>query len=377
MRILPKMMQIVVWLTVLSMALGGAWTSKRITNNDGDSREPDIAANGANIFVVWHDFTSGNPEIYFKKSIDGGGTWQTSKRLTNNTGYSRSPAIASGGANLFVAWSDDTPGSAEIYFRRSTDGGATWQTQKRLSNNADVSYSPVIAVSGTNVIVAWLDHSPGNWTIYTRRSADNGVTWQPSVRMTYTAGSSMYPAIAGSGGNVCVTWHDFTSGDGEIYLKKSTDGGATWKPNKRLTDNSGSSESSAIALNGANVYVAWSDNTPGNYDIYFMRSTDGGATWQTAKRLTNNPGTSYKVDIAVSGANVYVAWEDDTPETFDEIYFRRSADNGSTWQGAERLTDTSGVSAESAVAANSAKVFVVWEDDTPGNHDIYLKHSPL
>lgn len=48
------------------------------------------------------------------------------------------------------------------------------------------------------------------------------------------------------------------------------------------------------------VAVAWSDNTPGNSEIYFKTSADGGATWSAAKRRTNNSGASVGPSIAAS-----------------------------------------------------------------------------
>jgi hypothetical protein len=73
----------------------------------------------ANIYVVWDDNTSGNWEIYFKNSDNGGATWIT-KRLTNNAGMSFFPAIAVDGPNIYVSWEDYTSGNSEIYFKKST-----------------------------------------------------------------------------------------------------------------------------------------------------------------------------------------------------------------------------------------------------------------
>ena len=141
-------------LLVGSLTLGAAWTSKRLTNNTGSSCFPAIAASGLNVYVVWYDDTfGGNYDIYFRISTDKGATWQTQKRLTNNTGSSYDPKIAVSGSNVYVVWHDDTPGNSEIYFRRSTDYGATWQTQKRLTNNSGHSCSPKISVSSSNVYV--------------------------------------------------------------------------------------------------------------------------------------------------------------------------------------------------------------------------------
>ena len=61
----------VIFLLLFSaMAYGDTWTTnKQITNTLGDSKYPAIAVDGSNIYVVWTDRTPGNLEIYFKKGV--------------------------------------------------------------------------------------------------------------------------------------------------------------------------------------------------------------------------------------------------------------------------------------------------------------------
>ncbi|MDQ6807338.1 MAG: glycoside hydrolase [Actinomycetota bacterium] len=55
------------------------------------------------------------------------------------------------------------------------------------------------------------------------------------------------------------------------------------------------------------LYVAWSDARAGDEDVFLRRSTDGGATWSPATRVNDNPrgdGTSQylpRVDVASDG----------------------------------------------------------------------------
>jgi hypothetical protein len=44
----------------------------------------------------------------------------------------------------------------------------------------------------------------------------------------------------------------------------------------------------------------------------FAKSSDSGATFTSARNLSNNTGDSANPNIAVSGNNVYIVWEDDT-----------------------------------------------------------------
>ncbi len=66
-----------------------------------------------------------------------------------------------------------------------------------------------------------------------------------------------------------MVWYN-TPGNWDVHLKKSDDGGTTWI-SKRLTNNAGWSLFPAIAVNGTNIYVGWTDNTRGNFEIYFKK----------------------------------------------------------------------------------------------------------
>jgi len=366
-------------LLIFSLALGAVWTTKRVTNNAGTSTYPAIAVSGSSVYLVWSDLTPGDQEIFFRKSIDGGVTWQGSKRLSYSDDLSSYPDIAVSGSDVYVVWSDYTPGNYDIYFRKSADGGATWEKTQRLTANAGDSWYPKIAVIGAKICVVWSDYTPGNAEIYFRKSIDGGATWQKAKRLTNNAGTSYNPDIAGKGANVYVVWDDVSSGNDDMYFMRSGDGGANWQAAKRLTNNSGASEFSALAAGGAlgsNICVAWQDDTPGNDEIYFRKSADGGSTWQASRRLTNNAGISATGAIAINDSSVYVVYYDNTPGNW-EIYVVKSLDGGATWGTARRLTDNSGSSTMPVVALSVANAYVAYDDNTPGNYEIYLKYSPL
>jgi hypothetical protein len=153
----------------LTHNLESAWTFKRLTWNAGGSCYPAIATDTNNhIHVVWSDGTPGNLEIFYKKSTDGGANW-TFKRLTWNSSQSYYPAIATDSNNhIHVVWRDGIPGSYEIFYKISTDG-ASWNFQ-RLTWNPGNSTNPAIAADSDNHIhVVWQDTSPGHWEIFYKK----------------------------------------------------------------------------------------------------------------------------------------------------------------------------------------------------------------
>jgi hypothetical protein len=195
-----------------------------VTSNSGESVNPALAVDSAdNPHLVWSDDTDGNYEIFYKKSKDRGVTWSSRKKLTRTSTYSGYPDIAVDSLdNLHVVWSEDINGNGDIFYKKGTDAGATWPLGRRLTNTAAGSEHPAIAIDSSNHIhVVWSDATSGNMEIYYRKSTNGGATWTPSQRLTWTSGGSYFPDLTiDSGGNLHVVWHDSTPGNREIYYKK-------------------------------------------------------------------------------------------------------------------------------------------------------------
>jgi hypothetical protein len=352
------------------------WTESKVLTNSLYASFPVVAVNGSNIYVVWRG-SSG--DLYFKRSIDGGVTWETDSMLTKkNTGYNYLHGMAVNGPNIYVVWNDDIPGNEEIYFKRSADAGVSWTAEQRLSNNAGYSVNPAIAVNEANIYVVWTEGTPGNAAIFLSHSVDGGVRWKAAKRLTNTAGSSGSPAIAVSGANIYVIWRDSTLGNGEIYFKRSVDGGVRWTTTKRLTNDEGYSGMPAVAVGGSNIYLIWNQGVPGENSISFKRSVDGGVRWTATKRLSYNGRCLSILSIAADGADVCVAWCDyGLVNENTEIYFKRSADAGASWKAKQKLSNTVGSSVYPAVAVDRGNVYMVWEDFMAGNHELYFKKGVM
>ena len=360
---------------------------QRLTWTSGVSACPAVAVNTAgHIFVAWHDTTSGTSgsyEIYFKKSVNGGASWTANRRLTWTSAQSKNPAIAiDAWGNIHIAWQESTTGNTEIYYKKSTNGGTDWTANQPLTSNAGISECPAIAAdSAGRLYVVWHDNTSGNTEIYYKKSANNGDTWSAIQRLTWTSGVSNNASIAiDSSDYLHVAWEDSTPGNYEIYYKKSANGGTTWTANKRLTWMGGESSRPELAVDSADdLHIVWQDRTPGNREIYHKKSADGGATWAANQRLTFTASDSVWPAIGVdASAGLHVVWQDYTPGN-PEIYYRNSTNGGASWSANQRLTYTSGNSLEPSVAADAAgHVYAAWDDATPGNYEIYTrKGSPV
>jgi hypothetical protein len=183
------------------------------------------------------------------------------------------------------------------------------------------------------------------------------------------------PAIACDGGNVYVVWSDDRDGKSDIFLRRSGDAGTTWGGDQRLDvgDAPGASWSGEpqVACDGDRVYAIWTDSRDGHADLYFNRSLDRGAVWLASDtRLDRGdaPGAtdSYWGALCCEGTNVYVTWTDDR-DGEDDIYFNRSRDAGQTWLAADVRLDRGDPPGAAwswwpAICCDGDRVYVVWRD---------------
>ena len=131
------------------------------------------------VHIVWDDDLP-DSEIFYRTNA-GDVFGRTTDNLSNNGAVSAGPAIAVSGNNVYVVWSDNTPGRGDIFYRRSIDGGATFSSTVNLSNNNGRSITPAVAVTGTRVYIVWSDDTPGNTEILYRRSMNSGVTFSSTL----------------------------------------------------------------------------------------------------------------------------------------------------------------------------------------------------
>ena len=112
--------------------------------------------------------------------------------LSNNTGNSVNPQIATSGNNVYVTWHDDTPaGNSDIFFAVSNNNGTSFGNPINLSNNAGVSSFPQIAAIGNNVYVTWHDNTPaGNFDILFASSNNNGTSFGTPINLSNNIGNS-------------------------------------------------------------------------------------------------------------------------------------------------------------------------------------------
>src|SRR6266516_7906274 len=101
-----------------------------------------------------------------------------------SVGYSDPRAsIATSNNSVYLTWWDNKTGNNEVFFARSTDGGKTFDKPINLSNAKGGSADSQIAASGDNVFVTWWDNKTGSWQVFSRASTDGGKTFANGIKL--------------------------------------------------------------------------------------------------------------------------------------------------------------------------------------------------
>ncbi len=92
-----------------------------------------MASSGDNLYVVWPDNKTGNWELFFTKSENGGYTFDAPLNISNNTSFSANATIISHDNHVSITWWDNKTGKVEPFIRSSHDYGETFNDPLMLN----------------------------------------------------------------------------------------------------------------------------------------------------------------------------------------------------------------------------------------------------
>ena len=228
------------------------------------------------------------------KTTDGGLTWQPKQMAVFTGAVFKSQFIDT--QNGFVLTDTGSGGISGVGLQKTTDGGASWTL---LYDKHDVGEFDFYFLNAETGFLAVCDFD----TLRFLKTENAGITWDV-INTTY----GFDP--------IDIQFFDQNHGIivGESAIIKTADGGLTWE---NVTPEPGYAEYSAAKYrSGDEVYVI---GRSGNLNMLFLKSTDGGSTWQ----IILIEGVSRARAIALPDENTIVIAESTS------IY--KSGDNGDTW----------------------------------------------
>lgn len=378
---------------------GQVWgPDTRLSFNDslsyfGFPTQWSIAADSVGgVHVVWYDQRDPQwcSEVYYKRSTDNGSSWEVDMPLTTNSSHwQESPCIvADNMERLHVVYTEYFIGGSlnnTIHYKRSIDGGNTWEPQDDIIMvMGDFAQHTSLATDlQDGVYVVFTNQTGAGWMQidhYFIRSTNGGATWGSSVRLTYSQTALWGSVAADTLGRVHVVYVEAPAGQRQVFYRRSTNMGQSFESSVQLTSGSSNKSNSCIYTDrGNNIHVVWEDSRDGGWETYYIHSTDGGTTWGAEIRLSDTLNNSEQANITCDLKNgVYVVWADDRDNSDYEVYFKGSSDGGNTWSDDTCLTNGA-VAHYDCLFPNIActdsgdYLHVAWQDERDGNLEVYYK----
>lgn len=292
------------------------------------------------------------------------------------------PDVAAEGSNVYVVFQVIEGGKSVVKFQRSTDEGATFGPEKKLSAAGAAASLPRIAAAGEDVYVVWQETSLVSTVpqIVLRRSVDGGETFEPGGEaLSLEDVVSTLPAVAVAGPMVYVTWqerivHGTTVADRhQIVFRRSLFQGRLFQDLQRLSDPALDSIEPAVAGSGSAVYVAWQGETsPGSArHVQLVRDLAEGVAFSDPPLDLSPGGGSTAAShpaVAAAGTLVYATWAAKDPAGEQRVSFAFSGDQAASFTDESNVGATPGRPASwpRVAAAGSSFRFVWREDESAG-----------
>jgi len=306
--------------------------------------EPDLAVDSSgNIYVSWNryyydaDLEQWDYDVVMAKSTNGGTTFGTHVKVNDGSDWQYKSSIKVGpSGNVYVAWTDRRNGGiSDVYFAKSIDGGGTFSTNARINQYTEQSQGyPEMALDEDEFIyVVWNDsrnlYKKNGRDVFMARSLDLGDSFEPEIKINDAkipaAFEYFYPTITAWGkGHVAIAWEDKREGTYDVYLTRSDNGGSSFRPSWRLNSAEKGSQSVPDIVMDAmgHVHCAWRDKRTGEFQIYFALDE---SVKSVVKLLYPNGGEVFSTDDAVT-----IEWNALKQAVSFDLYY--SVDEGSRWK---------------------------------------------
>ena len=297
-------------------------------------KQPQLAAGAG---VVAMTFGSANA-IYFSSSTDQGRTFSKPLKVAEggplSLGRHRGPRIAVTPGGFVISAIAGVKGrgaDGDLKAWRSADG-KTWLGPVTVNDVPDATREGLHAmVSGPDGVLfaTWLDLREKGTRLYGSVSRDGGATWSKNVLVYHSAGGTIcqccHPsALIDAHGTIYAMWRNALSGNRDMYLAKSADGGKTFASAEKL--GAGSWPLNACPMDGGGLAIGadgkmitvWRRGTavflasPGGAETKIEAGKDPAlaagadgiyAVWSTGAALhARVPGKPAPVVLAAEGA---------------------------------------------------------------------------
>jgi len=263
-------------------------------------------------------------DIFCRASHDNGTTWSNEIKLVEDPADDLGPSILqSSNGTIWLVWSSTRTGNAEIFYKTSSNLGASWSSDTQLTFDSNKDLRPaIVQMQDERIWVAWHTDRYGADTQIAYKIY-NGASWTSDTRLTFDAIlDNLAPALLQEAdGTIWVFWaaiDNATDYAGDIYYKKSLNNGESWTNTELFTTDPNEDTMPAVTQTvDSKIWVLWMSNrSDHNWDIYYRASLVHNIAVTKVKpsqmKVYQGEEISAKADILNSG---------DYAESFNLFYY--------------------------------------------------------
>ena len=251
-----------------------------LTKNTSESLYPDVAARGSYVHVTYQDDYSGVEQILYKRITNyGAGAVDQIRQLTSSGGVHNYPkiAVSESGEHVSIVYVNNYNVQYNIAYIHIYAYGAGAYDSRQLTTSASSANMSADITTSTGaddqyVYIVYMGNWPGNWDIMYKRLNSYGQAGFTTytARLTYSDTESDYPVVDfdSISNNVHISFFDNWTGNEDVMYRKLTNFGGAGFTGQRVSWGTGESICPTISSASAQAYIAWMDNSSGNYEIY-------------------------------------------------------------------------------------------------------------
>ena len=271
---------------------------------------PALAWSGTELLAVW----GGDTDLFVRRLDAYGAPIDAGVSIAaTGTKANQEPAVIWDGTQWAISWSAKTSGDADVYFARvATDGTVT--AASRVTTAAVGAASAALAWTGSRYAMSWRSSTAPGDSIYVGVLAASGTSLGSPMRMSQGNGVKSNPAVAWDGTELHVLWSEVANGSEHIKLAHANSSGvAIGNPLDVVINNTATpvlAQVEATAAFGA-IGVVWNATNRASFE-----QCDAAGNTLDSEMLTTS--ANGRVAIAQNGSTWGVAWVGPTGLQFQE-----------------------------------------------------------
>lgn len=345
---------------------------------------------GGRLWLVW----AHGGHVYIHYSDDQGKTF-SDPQVVNAVperiaarGENR-PKIALGPqGQVYVSWTQPLTKrfTGHIRFARSVDGGKTFSEPVVVNeDHAEIShrFEALSVDAAGNVFLAWIDKRDQaqaqargkpylGAALYYTWSEDQGLTFKPNRKLLDNSCECcrVMTALDTQGQPVVLWRHVFGDNIRDHALVAFTAPGKPTDITRVSVDDwkidACPHHGPALSIDHNNVYhLTWYTNGTQRSGLFYAQSKDQGKTFSAPVGFGGSDTNAGHAHVLARGGRVYIVWQD-FDGTQSRVRMMMSEDSGNHWAPVQEIAQSKGETDYPFLIADADKVYVAWQTRAEG-----------